>query len=730
MTVGTLSVVSSTASDTASHVSDTRKRQYQRDEALRKKIISELGKKSGNFESPVRKIRRNGEPGTVDSAALDPALTVHMQSLVTETAQLMAAKRQNCVLVVDDDEQLAGIVTATDIATRCVGAGLNARQTLIADIMSTSPLCITSDTRFDDALLLMIEHKFRHLPVVSDGGPDGSAGDEGDVIGIINMRACLREPLNRIARQQEAAQKLVEALEGAQEEIENKSVSGNTNSSSVSGNHAAEFLEYVESLKKKASGLEIMSLIDSSEEPFLVGTRTTVAEATESMARSGVSAVLVMDNGAVSGVFTAHDVVLRVLAAGLDPYRSSVIRVMTPHPDCALASLRVSTALERMIEGKFSNLPVVDESDAIIGMLSLFHLATAIEQTPEEEEEVFDQAENDAGIEPSNGFEDQQQQLLGNSNEVVENYDVNPPLPLNPLPSNTQQSESTYEYSARQLPKPPVQAWQNENLSSNNKPQEYVGVENDYNFSNNPPTAMSEQSFHPSVSQKPMDTPENGSNSFAASPYLQPYNSASQLAPSYVGSLPQYHGNPSFVEQALQDLVQPTDSASQIFPLNPQSPSQFTIKYRSIAGRVHRLRLDGINSVSDLRTAVEEREKEQLVTLTYIDDEGDVVELVSDSDLREAILLARRRGLPRLEVRGVAAFTNHLESSHPPISTVDSSIGSASVVEKGVANSIVDIHQPTAKADKGNSKKPIYIGIVSSSIVILAVSMWYLRRKR
>lgn len=72
--------------------------------------------------------KRSGKPsaakGTV--AALKPtaALTVPENISVAEASQLCAAKRTDCVLVVDDEEGLSGIFTAKDLAYRVCTSSL------------------------------------------------------------------------------------------------------------------------------------------------------------------------------------------------------------------------------------------------------------------------------------------------------------------------------------------------------------------------------------------------------------------------------------------------------------------------------------------------------------------------------------------------------------------------------------------------------------------------------
>lgn len=90
--------------------------------AIRRKIESELARKRTISTTGPPKNRRGGKvsapKGTV--AALKPlaALTVSEHITVSDASQLCAAKRTDCVLVVDEEESLNGIFTAKDLAYR------------------------------------------------------------------------------------------------------------------------------------------------------------------------------------------------------------------------------------------------------------------------------------------------------------------------------------------------------------------------------------------------------------------------------------------------------------------------------------------------------------------------------------------------------------------------------------------------------------------------------------
>lgn len=90
-------------------------------QAIRKKIESELSRKrtiSTPHRPAGRRTKTNVQKGTVAALKPSPALTVPENLTVSEASQLCAAKRTDCVLVVDDEEGLSGIFTAKDLAYR------------------------------------------------------------------------------------------------------------------------------------------------------------------------------------------------------------------------------------------------------------------------------------------------------------------------------------------------------------------------------------------------------------------------------------------------------------------------------------------------------------------------------------------------------------------------------------------------------------------------------------
>ena len=91
---------------------------------------------------------------------------------VQEAARLMKEKHVGALMIVEDGK-LAGIFTERDVVFRVVAEDRDARTTRLADVMTRNPQTIHPDKPFPDALHLMYEGGFRHVPVVEDGRPVG-----------------------------------------------------------------------------------------------------------------------------------------------------------------------------------------------------------------------------------------------------------------------------------------------------------------------------------------------------------------------------------------------------------------------------------------------------------------------------------------------------------------------------------------------------------------------------
>ena len=95
----------------------------------------------------------------------------------------------------------------------------------------------------------------------------------------------------------------------------------------------------------------------------------TVTEAAKVMSKAKIGAILVIDNGALAGIFTERDALNRVLAKGIDPTTTLLSAVMTAKPTTVSPSLPLGHALHIMYDGGFRHVPVVDKGRPV-GMVS------------------------------------------------------------------------------------------------------------------------------------------------------------------------------------------------------------------------------------------------------------------------------------------------------------------------------------------------------------------------
>jgi CBS domain-containing protein len=106
------------------------------------------------------------------------------------------------------------------------------------------------------------------------------------------------------------------------------------------------------------------------DEPLCARAEDTVFDATAQMAEHCCSSILICEGGALRGIFTERDLLVRVVAAGLDPKKTRLGQVMTANPDTIDAAEPVVEAIRRMDEFNYRHLPVM-EKGRLLGVVAL-----------------------------------------------------------------------------------------------------------------------------------------------------------------------------------------------------------------------------------------------------------------------------------------------------------------------------------------------------------------------
>jgi CBS domain-containing protein len=118
-------------------------------------------------------------------------------------------------------------------------------------------------------------------------------------------------------------------------------------------------------------------LAEKTKPLTVVAIDATVQKAMELMRDHGIGAVMVVDGERLKGIFTERDCLNKVASVGLDPRKTAVSSVMTSKVHYANLDMEVSQGLVLMTERFLRHLPVLDEQQNILGIISIGDLVKA-----------------------------------------------------------------------------------------------------------------------------------------------------------------------------------------------------------------------------------------------------------------------------------------------------------------------------------------------------------------
>jgi CBS domain-containing protein len=113
-------------------------------------------------------------------------VTLGPHASVREAAGVMTHANCGSVLIMEPPDHLLGIVTERDLMTRVLAKGLDPERARTRDVMTPKPLCVPPDMSVSEAVLIMIERGFRHLPIVQ-----GTR-----ILGVFSVRDALPREIN------------------------------------------------------------------------------------------------------------------------------------------------------------------------------------------------------------------------------------------------------------------------------------------------------------------------------------------------------------------------------------------------------------------------------------------------------------------------------------------------------------------------------------------------------
>lgn len=103
---------------------------------------------------------------------------------------------------------------------------------------------------------------------------------------------------------------------------------------------------------------------------FSVTENTSVLDALQIMMEKNISALLIMENDALRGIFTERDYARKIILQGRSSKDTLISEVMTPDVFTLSSSNGIDHCMEVMTRHHIRHLPVVD-SGKVIGIISI-----------------------------------------------------------------------------------------------------------------------------------------------------------------------------------------------------------------------------------------------------------------------------------------------------------------------------------------------------------------------
>jgi len=130
--------------------------------------------------------------GTIGDILTDKGssvVTLGSCAVVAEAAALLRSRGIGAVVLVDDADDLVGLLSERDVVHALAARGSDVLQTRVAEVMSTDTPTCTPAATVDDVAALMTQGRHRHVPVLEDG----------HLVGIVSVGDVVRSRLNALS---------------------------------------------------------------------------------------------------------------------------------------------------------------------------------------------------------------------------------------------------------------------------------------------------------------------------------------------------------------------------------------------------------------------------------------------------------------------------------------------------------------------------------------------------
>jgi CBS domain-containing protein len=222
--------------------------------------------------------------------------------------------------------------------------------------MTPDPAVVSMNDSAMEALGVMVDNHFRHLPVVDDGGA---------VVGVLDIAKCLNDAISKLEKADEQKKS---AAEDAVKQMATLQGAG--------GQQAAMLTQLLAPLMAQAFGGKASPTLRSilAGKPATIVSPSTSLRDTAAVMSEAKKAALVVDKGQLVGIFGFKDMMSRAVAKELPLELTPVRDVMTPDPESVSPDMTVVEALQILHENKFLNLPVCEKDGTVCGLVGVMDL--------------------------------------------------------------------------------------------------------------------------------------------------------------------------------------------------------------------------------------------------------------------------------------------------------------------------------------------------------------------
>ena len=125
---------------------------------------------------------------------------VRVESNVADAIRMMLDRHVGAVGVVDSEGRVAGIFTERDVLRKLSLTRRDPETTPVRELMTTPVELATTSTGPAEALAIMLERHFRHLPVVDNSGK---------LLGMLSIRNLLEHRIGDLNHELESLEQYV-----------------------------------------------------------------------------------------------------------------------------------------------------------------------------------------------------------------------------------------------------------------------------------------------------------------------------------------------------------------------------------------------------------------------------------------------------------------------------------------------------------------------------------------